>query len=155
MDDNELRKQARKYLDRIRWLDRRIDQDIIELDQLRRRAVSLGATDYSRVIVQSSHDNSMEAIIAKIVDQQAAINQRIDLLAETKTAISAEIDQLEKPNHRTVLRYRYICLCKWEDIADRMGYDRRHVTRIHNGALKAFGEKMSHNVPLQSATMVS
>ena len=155
MDDTELHKQARKYLDRIRWLDRRIDQDIIELDQLRRRAVYLGATDYSRVIVQSSRDNSMEAIIAKIVDQQAAINRRIDLLAETKTAISAEIDQLEKPDHRTILRYRYICLCKFEDIADRMGYDRRHVSRIHNSALKAFGEKMSHNVPLQSDTIVS
>ena len=154
MDDNELRKQARKHLDCIRWLDRRIDQDIIELDQLRRRAVSLGATDYSRVIVQSSHDNSMEAIIAKIVDQQTAINQRIDLLADTKSAISAEIDQLEKPDHRTVLRYRYICLCKWEDIADRMGYDRRHVSRIHNSALKAFSEKMSHNVPPEGATMI-
>lgn len=154
MDDNELRKQARKYLDRIRWLDRRIDQDIIELDQLRRRAVSLGATDYSRVIVKSSHDNSMEAIIAKIVDQQAAINRRIDLLANMKAAISAEIDALEKPDHQTVLRYRYICLCKWEDIANRMGYDRRHVSRIHNSALKAFSEKMSHSVPQESATMI-
>ena len=155
MDDNELRKQARKHLDQIRWLDRRSDQDIIELDQLRKRAVSLGATDYSRVIVQSSHDNSMEHIIAKIVDKQDNINRRIDALAELKKAISNSIETLEKPDHRTVLRYRYICLCKWEDIADRMGYDKRHVLRIHNSALRAYGEKMSLNVTIDCGTMIA
>lgn len=155
MDDNELRDRAHQYLYSIRLLDQRIDQEIIQLEQWRQKALSVGATDYSRVIVQSSHDNTMENIVANIVDMQGRINAQIDALVQLKEEASALIDQLEIPIDRSILRYRYICLCSIDDIANRVGYDKRHVIRLCNRGLKALGKKMSPNVTSECGKLVS
>ena len=146
MDDNDLRKRAHKYLCSIRTLDQRIDQEIIQLEQWRQKALSVGATDYSRVIVKSSHDNTMESIIANIADLQARINSEIDDLVKLKSEASELIDTLDNEIDKSILRYRYICLCSVDDTARRVGYDKRHVIRLCNRGLRAIGKKMSPNV---------
>lgn len=154
MDDADMRKTAKSQLQQVYWLDKRIDQDMIRLDQLRKTVVSLGAMDYSKPIVQSSHGNSTEHLIARIVDLQADINREIDALVDLKSRIADQIDQLGNDAYCAVLRYRYICLFRWEDIEARMNYSHGHVMRIHKRALQAYGEKMRLNETSACSTMV-
>ena len=58
--------------------------------------------------------------------------------------ILKRIDRMEHAEERQVLRYRYTAiddkgrLMKWEDVADRVGYSRETVIRIHGKALQHF-----------------
>lgn len=138
----DLREIGHEYLSQIYILDKQIDQDLIQLKQLRRKAQAIGAVDYSRVIVKSSPENTMECIIASIEAQHSRINEHIQALAEQKKEALDLIDQIERPIDRTILHYRYICLCHMDDIATRVGYDKRHVIRLCNRGLREIGEKV-------------
>lgn len=155
LGSKELRQIGHEYLSRIYILDQQIEQDLIQLQQLRRKAQAIGAVDYSRVIVKSSPENTMECIIASIEAQHSRINEHIQALAEQKKEASDLIDRLERPIDRTILRYRYICLCRMDDIASRVGYDRRHVIRLCNRGLREIGEKLSPNVTSEGGKIVT
>lgn len=61
-------------------------------------------------------------------------------LAETlykEADIEQFINSLPEPQHRMLLKYRYLELLKWEPIAEKMNYCRRQVDRIHGDALQA------------------
>lgn len=45
------------------------------------------------------------------------------------------IETLEDEQEKRLLKYRYIRGCRWEDIADKMGYTVRQIFNIHNKAL--------------------
>ena len=53
------------------------------------------------------------------------------------------IESLSNPDEREVVTRRYIMCEKWEDIAEKMHYSRRHITNIHGYALS----KISLNFP--------
>ena len=44
------------------------------------------------------------------------------------------------PEYQLVLELRYLCFKSWEEIALQMGYDVRHVFRLHGEALKAISD---------------
>jgi DNA-directed RNA polymerase specialized sigma subunit len=45
------------------------------------------------------------------------------------------IESIEIVRHYEVMTWRYIVGLTWEEVAERMGYDIRHVTRLHGQAL--------------------
>lgn len=57
--------------------------------------------------------------------------------------IRDRIERLEDENEKDVLVYRYIRGMKWEEIAVKMGYTYRNVTKIHGKALANFVIKKS------------
>lgn len=69
-----------------------------------------------------------------LTELKAQMEQRIRIRREITQRIEAMQDETEK----TVLRMYYINWLKWKEIADRMGYDVRNVTRIHERALRNF-----------------
>lgn len=62
------------------------------------------------------------------------MNQRIDLRKE----IVHKIEEMGDETEKLVLRYRYIHLLKWEEIALRMDYSWKQIHRIHGKALSDF-----------------
>ena len=52
---------------------------------------------------------------------------------------------LNDPAEFRVMKYRYVDFMKWDDIAAKMHYSRRQLTRIHSKALQHINEKMSHS----------
>ena len=64
----------------------------------------------------------------------AQMNQRIDLRKE----IVHKIEEMGDETEKLVLRYRYIHLLKWEEIALRMDYSWKQIHRIHGKALSDF-----------------
>ena len=51
-----------------------------------------------------------------------------------------EIMQVDKavpnPEHQTLLELRYLCFKSWEDVAQELGYNVRHIYRLHDEAVE-------------------
>ena len=77
----------------------------------------------------------MQDIIGKIIDLENEINADIDQLVDLKRDIVAIIKAVENPEDQTLLELRYLCFKTWEQIAVDMGYNVRHVYRLHDEAL--------------------
>ena len=65
---------------------------------------------------------------------KAQMEQQIRLRKE----ITQKIEEMPDETEKTVLRLRYIRWMKWEQIAERMGYSLRNITKIHVKALVHF-----------------
>ena len=60
------------------------------------------------------------------------------LRIKTYQAIVRQIKRMKSRNESDVLFYRYIKGLDWWEIAEKMGYSQRHITRIHGKALVHF-----------------
>lgn len=62
------------------------------------------------------------------------VGEKLDIRRE----ISRKIEEMGNETEGTLLRYRYIMGLSFEEIAVKMGYTYRHVTRLHGMALQNF-----------------
>lgn len=79
----------------------------------------------------SSYAAKVDCLMEELRDQ---MNQRIDLRRE----IAHKIEDMNDETEKLVLRYRYIHLLTWEDLAVKMDYSWQHIHKIHNKALNNF-----------------
>lgn len=79
----------------------------------------------------SAYAVQLDELLIELKDQ---MEKRIKIRREITEKIEAMQDETEK----TVLRLRYIHWMQWEQIADRMGYSIRNITKIHGKALAHF-----------------
>lgn len=131
----------KEYLNQIRYIDNEIQAHLEERSRLR-QAIEIKTTSYNDNKVQETNSNNYDERYIKYVDMADIINEKIDTLIDLKMKVSSEIDQLDKAEHRLLLRQRYINLKSFEEIAVCMSYDIRQVHRIHGNAL----QNMSQNV---------
>lgn len=73
--------------------------------------------------------------VERIVDLQAEVNADIERMVRLKAEIMAVIRQVEDPELQTLLEKRYLNFHTWGQIAVDMGYNVRHLYRIHDRAL--------------------
>jgi DNA-directed RNA polymerase specialized sigma subunit len=79
----------------------------------------------------------MADAIAKIIDLQAEINRDIDRLVDLKREMVRLIKAVDNTEYQTLLELRYLCFKTWEQIAVDMGYNVRHVYRLHGEAVES------------------
>ena len=97
--------------------------------------------------------DSLEAVIETdkaLNDLKEKIRREISDLCRAKREVAAAINAVEDLRYRRVLELRYRNYLEWQDIAERMGYDVRHVTRLHGDALQA----VKHVLECPSASVV-
>lgn len=68
---------------------------------------------------------------------QELIKERY-LRIKTYQQIARQIKRLKSENEKDVLFYRYIKGIDWWEIAEKMDYSQRHITRLHGKALAHF-----------------
>ena len=125
---------AKEYLQQAYYIDSEIDSKLAQVTVLRQTAAK--ATSTMSITPGGGYDvHRMEATIVRMVDLEAEINSDIDRLVGLKREIGAKIRAVERPEYRIVLERRYLCYESWEQIAVDLGYDIRHVYRIHGEAL--------------------
>lgn len=73
--------------------------------------------------------------VSRVIEADRAIAAEITKLGEVKRLVNDAIEAVENPRRRRVLELRYRNYLRWEQIAEVMGYDVRHVTRLHGEAL--------------------
>lgn len=128
---------AKAYLRKIELLDAHINNKLNDLHTLRTMVTKITATISPVAVSGSGGQDKLGDAVAKIVDLQAEINQKIDKFVDMKREISAVLEMLDDPDQVKVLHKRYFEYKQWERIACEMNYSFRNVCYIHGKALQA------------------
>lgn len=128
--------RAKEYLSQLFWLEDEINILAMEREQL--FASTFKHSVWSDMKVQSSSVQTMEDTYVKLIEYAKRIEEKSSRLIELKIKISEQIDEVETPQSRKLLRLRYVMGFKWDKISELMNYDQRWVYRLHGQALKEF-----------------
>ncbi len=126
----------KEYLNQAYWLDRRIDSKLEQLSALKEMATKTTNIMNDDVVSHSRNLHSLQDVISKIIDMQAEINNDIDHLVNLKQEIMQVIKGVQNPEHQILLEQRYLCFKSWESVAEELGYNIRHVYRLHDEAVE-------------------
>ena len=131
---------AKTYLKQIRVLYAKIEARLMDGYRLRclvTKASSPHISDDVRVQTTRAYD-PMGDMIAKIVDIENELNDLIDSYFDKKEVIIRQIEDMPEVDHIKVLSLRYIGNKTIDEVADEMGYTKRHTQRLHARALEQF-----------------
>lgn len=130
-----------EYLERPMRMHENLIKDAREIE-IMRSAMEYRSPSFDGVGGQRSEkDVSYSIMLAK---EQEHENRKVEF-AKTRAEVKGVIRSLKNPNERNVMEYRYLLYDhdkrkvtqkKWEEIAEIMNYDLRHVGRLHGSALE-------------------
>lgn len=126
---------ARSYLSQSLRLNQRIHSKLEPIQSLRELATR--CTPFLTGLPKSPNQGGsvMADTMLKIIDLEAELQQDIDRLVDLKKEIMAVVKAVDDMECQTLLELRYLCFKSWEQIAVDMGYNVRHVYRLHDEAL--------------------
>ena len=128
--------EVKEYLQQLFWMEDEV-KDLIN-QRILINSNTMRVSKLKDVNVQSSQIRTVEDTYLSLVDFSIKIQQKGDELLKLKIQISSQIDEMHTPEYRRVLRYRYLMGFSWKKVAELMGYDERHIYRIHGNALQEF-----------------
>ena len=132
--ENEKKKEYLKsYRDAViaeTQIKEEIDQ--LRLDKMFPSLVQDGMPHGSGSSDLSAYAAKLDELLRELEDQ---MNERIQLRRE----IVRKIESMDSETEKAVLRYRYIHMLKWEEIAVKMHYGYRNILKVHGRALEHFG----------------
>ena len=133
---------AREYLKQLEVLDMQINEDLIELSDLKDSAMSTGGIDYSRERVQTSAvGDRLCSDVARYTDFDEHINEEIDQFVDAKKQIVKEIRGLRDKNMIQILTKVYVQFKTVKVASQEMRKSYNHVVNLHSKALKEFEKK--------------
>ena len=110
-----------------------------QIQYLREKIMNVGSVVNDDMKVQTSKSyDTMGDTVASICDREKELKAKMDDYVKIERKVSEKIDEVKEQKYRDLLRYRYILGLTFDQIADRMGYSVRHITRIHEKAVEAF-----------------
>ena len=141
----EASEAMRDYLMRGWQVERRVQAREAQLDTLRDRMtrVRSAAPKGPAGEIRGPRVDWTDAVDA-LADAEAVYLKEIAEMCAVKKAIRTQIEAVEPAHYRELLEYRYVYCLSWDDVADKLGYDRRYVFKLHNRALKALIEEADH-----------
>lgn len=137
------REQAERWLGHVAARVRRVDALRAEVDAKRTELDGLHAIDYSRPAVSVGMATGDDAMVDALYGLNRAISgycrELADLTAEQADA-HARLASLADATGAAALSMHYLAGLEWTEVADRLGYSKRHVFRIRDAALvEAYG----------------
>jgi DNA-directed RNA polymerase specialized sigma subunit len=126
----------KEYLGQAYRLDQRINSKLEQVASLNELAMKCTSTLTGMPRNPNRGTSTMADAVAKIVDLQAEINRDIDRLVDLKREMVRLINAVDNTEYQTLLELRYLCFKTWEQIAVDMGYNVRHVYRLHDEAVE-------------------
>ncbi len=126
---------AKEYLSQAYRLDQRINSKLEQVASLNQLATKCTYTIAGMPRNPGHGTSTIAEVVTKIVDLQADINRDIDCLVDLKREIVGVIKAVDNTECQTLLELRYLCFKSWEQIAVDMGYNVRHVYRLHDVAV--------------------
>ena len=128
----------------IRRLDTVIDAKLAERDALYEMLLHITPTLKQDVVSSGGfQQDKMSNAIAKIVDLDKELNDKIDRLVDHKREADMLMEEVSKRNllHYKILVKRYIEDKTWAQIASEMGYsDTEGAKKLHGRALQTFDQ---------------
>jgi DNA-directed RNA polymerase specialized sigma subunit len=83
---------------------------------------------------------------AQYLAYQDAINCRLEQFFKTELSIYQVILKVPSATYRTLLSLRYLSRLTWEEVAEVMEVDVRHVYRLHRSALSSAEPFIPQNI---------
>lgn len=127
---------TKEYLGQAYRLDQRINSKLEQIASLNELATKCTGVLTGMPRNPNRGTSTMADAVAKIVDLQAEINRDIDRLVDLKREMVRLIKAVDNTEYQTLLELRYLCFKTWEQIAVDMGYNVRHVYRLHDEAVE-------------------
>lgn len=131
------------FLSQAYRLDLRIDSKLEQIASLNELATKCTSTITGMPRNPNRSVSSMADAVAKIVDLQTEIDRDIHRLIDIKRQIVASIKTVDNKEYQTLLELRFLCGCKWEEVAIKMGYSIQHTYRMRDRALRKVVVKAS------------
>lgn len=131
--ENEAKKEyLMRYRDAVR-LEKQIEEEItrLRLDTMMPAVVNDGMPHGSGIGDLSGYAAAMDRLMNDLKEQ---LEKRITIRRE----ITQKIEKMPNETEKMVLRYRYIHLLKWEEIAVKMCYSWKGIHKVHGRALQHF-----------------
>ena len=131
--ENEAKKEyLMRYRDAVRS-EKQIEEEItrLRLDTMMPAVVNDGMPHGSGIGDLSGYAAAMDRLMN---DLKERLEKRITIRRE----ITQKIEKMPNETEKMVLRYRYIHLLKWEEIAVKMCYSWKGIHKVHGRALQHF-----------------
>ena len=129
---------AKEYLKQAYLLDKQIQVEVKELEQLREMRGTIQGCSYGEKIGTNPNINLEAPFIKKIWEYEKKIDGKINRLVDLRSEINTAIEKMENSEERFLLKYRYLKNESWEDISYELNVSYRTVHRIHASALNNF-----------------
>ena len=144
---------VKEFLGQAYLLDKRIKSDTLEYYRLREMAQTISSPGFEEHYNATKNtDAPYVRTLEKMMDMEKQIMNEMNLLLELKRQIRDVIAQVDKPEHQTVLRFRYIHNESWPKIGEEVCADPSTVQRWHNKAIAKI--KLPDNaISLKSVTL--
>lgn len=128
---------ARDFLEQVRHEQKELNQ---LQDLIRQAELSLlpSGIRYDLDKVQTSPDDPMFRMLAKVADYQTEMRKRLELLTLKRQQAFAMIGELEDSRHRQVMQLYFLDpdRLKMREVAERMGYSERKTYELYLEALE-------------------
>ncbi len=108
-----------------------------EIEQLRADKMYPGSLEQDGM----PHGNGcsdLSGYAAKLDELLQELKEQLEKKIDIRREITQKIDAMPDETESLLLRYRYIHLLKWEEVAVKMGYSWQHMHKIHAKALEHF-----------------
>ena len=129
---------AKEYLSQLWELDRKIQQRTHQVEELKLLAMGTGSIGDGERVQTSTAGDQLSASVARYVDLQRDIEQMTYRYVEKKTELVSQSMEVRDDRYETILFMRYAQGMPLREVADKMGYAYKHVSRLHSQALKQF-----------------
>jgi DNA-directed RNA polymerase specialized sigma subunit len=126
---------AKEYLSQAYHLDQRIASKLEMVESLDELATRCTSTLTGMPHNPSKSVSPMADAVMKIIDLKDEINRDFERLVNLKREISFVIREVDYNEYRMILEKRYISNKTWPEIAVELGYNLRHLYRLHDAAL--------------------
>lgn len=124
---------AKEFLAQAWHIDRRIERRCEERDRLLAR-LTAGRTANLNGMPRGGGYDWTDAV-SRLIEMEREIGAEIIDLCRIKREVNTAINQVEDMRYRQLLELRYRNYYSWERIAREMGFDVRHIYRLHGEAL--------------------
>ena len=127
---------AKQYLSQLKKIDIQIIQLMSEKDFQISQLTMKSIAPKEIQVVSSLPADPMADRIARIVDIEKELDEKIDKLVYLRQAVVQTIQTLEDPLQIEILYKRYVEYKRWEVIERETHYSFQHLQRVHKKALK-------------------
>ena len=124
---------AKEFLRQARGMDRRIDRATERVERLRARLES-GRMSHITGMPRGGGSDWTETA-DRLIELEKMVNARVREMCRIKRLAMEAIESVDDMRYREVLELYYLDGFTWEQVAQQMGYDVRHITRLHGKAL--------------------
>lgn len=110
-----------KELSQLYYLNREIERDQEQLEQLRARVSAPGSPNYDGMPKSPSFENRLERYIAEMVDLEAIIQAKITQCLHERNRLERYIAEIPDSLTRQIFQLRFINGLTWVQIAFSVG----------------------------------